>query len=54
MERTRERILRAARAQSVDLPYDDVRLVDVAADARIAAAVRKLLDDPSYRRAARR
>ena len=35
VERTRERILRAARVRFVDLPYDDVRLADVAADAGV-------------------
>jgi AcrR family transcriptional regulator len=35
VERTRERILRAARGRFVDLPYDEVRLADVAADAGV-------------------
>ena len=35
VERTRERILRVAPARFVDLPYDDVRLADVAADAGV-------------------
>jgi AcrR family transcriptional regulator len=35
VERTRERILRAARRRFFDLPYDEVRLADIAAEAGI-------------------
>lgn len=35
VERTRERILRAAKQRFFTLPYDDVRLADVAADAGV-------------------
>jgi AcrR family transcriptional regulator len=35
VERTRERILSAARRQFFDLPYDEVRLADIAAEAGV-------------------
>ena len=35
VERTRERILRAAKGRFFELPYDDVRLTDIAADAGV-------------------
>ncbi len=35
VQRTRERILAAARSRLLEMPYDDVRLADVAADAGV-------------------
>ena len=37
VERTRERILRAAKQRFFELPYDEVRLVDIATEAGVTA-----------------